>query len=97
MTLCGISLVRTKAIDSPIQSQLGFHFHYADLDHLKLDQVITDCSQGVNSLTFVARTELSAGLDDLSIFLILHVDEPLKLVDYIQNTCRTDLDRLHPG
>ncbi len=40
MTARGICFVRTKAIGSCIQSQLGCHFYHANLDHLQRDQVI---------------------------------------------------------
>ncbi len=94
MTARGICFVRTKALGSRIQSQLGCHFYHADLDHLRRDQVITAWSQGVDSPILVATAALSAGLDYPSICLILHVDAPGGLVDYAQETGRAGRDGL---
>ncbi len=83
-----IYCVRTKAMSSPIQMQLGCHFYLADLDHLWRDQMITKWSEEIDFLIFVAKATLSASLDHRSIRLILHIDASGRLVYHVQETGR---------
>ncbi len=94
MTISGIYFVRIKPLEFYIRSQLGCHFYHSDFHHLRQDQIITKWYQGVNLPIFIVTAALSAGLDYPSIFIILHIDAPGRLVEYIQIVSIADRDGL---
>ena len=86
----GILYVRTKDIGQRISQQLNCYLYHATL-HERGAQLAA-WVRGDRSRLIVATSALSAGIDQQSVRVVIHVDAPAGLLDYAQETGRAGRD-----
>ena len=94
VTARSLCYVRSKEVGQRIADSLQTQVYHAGLSTVERNQVWTAWSQGDAAPVMVATTALSAGVDYPAIRRVLHVDAPMGLVNYAQETGRAGRDGL---
>lgn len=87
-----LCFIRLKNTGSHLAEELGSNFYHAELELMVKKELIENWANVNKSDILVITVAFSTGLDYASVYLILYINSPFDLLDYVQKTGQSGRD-----